>query len=95
MYFPGWAGSSWLHAGFLLLRGAGLLCAVVCGLRRGGFSRWGAHAPGRAGGAAVHTALAALRPAALARPGIQPVFPALAGAVLSSVAPGKPETACF
>ena len=53
----------------------------------------GAHAPGQAGAAVVHTALAALRPVALPRPGIRPVFPILAGGVLSTVPPGKSKTA--
>ena len=97
------AGSSWLHAcGLPLAVGSGAPLAVGSGapLRCGEQAaplQWllllGAHAPGRAGAAVVHTALAALRPVALPRPGIRPVFPILAGGVLSTVPPGKSKTA--
>ena len=95
VYLLGCAGSSWLHAcGLPLAVGSG--APLRCGVQASPL-QWllllVAHAPGQAGASVVHTALAALRPVALPRPGIRPVFPILAGGVLSTVPPGKSKTA--
>ena len=79
--------------------------ASACCGERGSSALWGAGcAPAVASLAGEHTlqggqarqlctALAALRPVALPRPGIRPVLPVLAGRVLSTVPPGKSKTA--